>query len=772
TLYPVIEHLKRVMGWKPEDSAEERLEKLEAALKAQSLPPEEAVPLYAELMSLPLPEGRYAPLELGAKQKREQTFDALAGWLLEEAEQTPVLHLWEDLHWADPTTLDLLALYIEQSPTVSMMNVLTYRPEFVPPWAMRSHMTPITLNRLERPEVEALIGYQTNGKAVPSEVIEHVVGKADGVPLFVEELTKTILQSDYLREEADRYTLVGSLSAVAIPVTLQDSLMARLDRLPRVREVAQLGAVLGREFAYEMLQALAEVEEPNLRDRLGQLVDAELLYQRGRPPRAKYIFKHALIQDAAYESLLKRTRQQYHRRVAALMEERFPETEPELLARHFTEAGLDERAVEYWHQAGQRAAERSANLEAIAHLTKGLELNKGLPETPEHARRELGLHLTLGPALMAIKGWMVPEVEQAYLRARTLCRQVGEPAQLFTVTWGLWLHYQQAGQLKTAQGLADEVLALAEGQADPAFRLQAHHAAWTTHYRLAEFSACREHTEQGFALYNIDEHRSHAFLYGGHDPGVCCQVHAATSLWFLGYADQALEQAHDAVALAKRLSHPFSLTLAQLYVALVHQFRREAELAQERAEATIALCAEQGFAQISTQGAIMRGWAVAARGQVEMGIAEMHRGLSALRATGAGAHRPYFLALLSEAYGHTGQAEEGLSPLAESLDLIETGNVRTWEAELHRLKGELLLARSAKNAAEAEGCFDQAIAVARRQLAKSLELRAATSLARLWQGQGKIAEADDLLSPVYGWFTEGFETADLRDARALLDELS
>ncbi len=295
------------------------------------------MPLYAELMSLALPEGRYGPLELSAKQKRERTLDALAGWLLEMAERTPVLQVWEDLHWADPTTLELLALYIEQSPTVSMINVLTYRPEFAPPWTMRSHMTPITLNRLERPEVEALIGHQANGKQVPSEVVEHIVGKTDGVPLFVEELTKTILEADFLRERDGRYELTGPLSGMTIPATLQDSLMARLDRLPNIREVAQLGAVLGREFAYEMVQAIGSIEETTLQEGLGRLVDAELLYQRGRPPRAKYIFKHALVQDAAYQSLLKRTRLYYHRQVAELIEARFPEivqTQPELVAHH------------------------------------------------------------------------------------------------------------------------------------------------------------------------------------------------------------------------------------------------------------------------------------------------------------------------------------------------------------------------------------------------------------------------------------------------------
>ena len=774
-LYPVIEHLKRVMDWKPEDAAEEKFEKLESALKAQSLPPEESVPLYAELMSLPLPEGRYAPLELNAEQQREQTLDALAGWLLDEAERTPVLHMWEDLHWADPTTLELLGLYIEQSPTVSMLNVLTYRPEFVPPWTAHSHMTPITLNRLERPEVETLIGHQANGKAVPAEVIEHIVAKTDGVPLYVEELTKTILESDYLKEEADRYTLSGSLSGVSIPTTLQDSLMARLDRLPKLREIAQLGSVLGREFAYELLQYLAPLEEPALQTGLGQLVENELLYQRGRPPRSRYIFKHALVQDAAYQSLLKSTRRKYHGKIARMLEERFPdtaETQPDLLAHHFTEAGLLDHAVEYWQRAGERASERSANFEAIAHLTRGLELIKGLPETPERAGQELAICVTLGPALIATKGWGTPEVEQVYLRAQELCEQVGKPAQLFTVTWGLWLHYQQVAQLETAQRLADDVLALAAEQSDPGFRLQAHHAAWTTDWRLANFAVCRDHTEQGTALYDIDQHGSHAFRYGGHDPGVCSLVHAALASWMLGYPDQALEKADDSVTLAEQLAHPFSRALAQTFLGYIHQFRQEAVLVEEHAEAAIALCAEQGFPQILGRGNVLRGWAVAARGHAETGIAEIRQGLVIVDPTGTGANRSFFLALLAEAYGHAGQAGEGLSLLAESLDLVQKSGERTWEAEINRLKGELLLVQSAKNTSEAEGCFNQAIDVARRQSAKSPELRAATSLARLWHQQGKTGEASALLAPVYDWFTEGFETADLKDAKVVLRELS
>ena len=341
-LYPVIAHVQQALRFERHDTAAEKLAKLEQALQPLRLPLHEVVPLMAELLAVPLPDGRYPPLHLTPLQQRQQTYDALVAWMLEEAERQPVLMVWEDLHWADPSTLELLGLYIDQAPTAPLFHLLTFRPEFVPPWPTRSHMTPLTLHRLERPQAEALIARLAHGKTLPVEVVEHIVSKTDGVPLFIEELTKMLLESALLREEADHYALTGPLAAVTIPTTLYDSLMARLDRLPTVREVAQLGAVLGREFAYELLQALMTMEEATLQHGLTQLVDAELLYQRGRPPRARYIFKHALIQDAAYTSLLKSTRQQYHQQIAQLLEARFPETvaaEPELLAHHYTEAG-------------------------------------------------------------------------------------------------------------------------------------------------------------------------------------------------------------------------------------------------------------------------------------------------------------------------------------------------------------------------------------------------------------------------------------------------
>ena len=401
-LYPVIAHLQRLLRWERDEAPEARFAKLERVLDASRQPLAEVVPLLAALLAVPLPEGRYAALTLTPQQQRQQTLDTLVAWLLAEAERQPVLAVYEDLHWADPSTLELLGALLEQAPTVPMLTVLTFRPVFVPPWPSRSHLTPITLNRLERPQVEALITHLAGGKALPAEVVAHIVAKTDGVPLFVEELTKMLLESDLLQEDTQHYVLTGPLTAVTIPATLQDSLMARLDRLGAARDVAQLGAVVGREFAYDVLQALAPLDEATLQARLAQLVEAELLYQRGRPPRARYVFKHALIQDAAYASLLKSTRQQVHQQIAQVLEARFPalvETQPELVAQHYTAAGCAEQAVVYWQRAGQQASDRSAHLEAISHLTTGIELLKTLPETPEHTQQALTLHIALGAAL-------------------------------------------------------------------------------------------------------------------------------------------------------------------------------------------------------------------------------------------------------------------------------------------------------------------------------------------------------------------------------------
>src|SRR5215813_5561613 len=438
-LYPMITHIEHLLQFAPDDSPATKLAKLEAGLRPYNLLLAEVVPLFAGLLSMPLPAERYAALTLTPQQQKQQTLDALLAWMVAEAERQPVLVAWEDLHWADPTTLEVLGLVIEQAPTVPMLHVLTYRPEFGPPWPQRSHMTPLVLNRLERPQVEALVTQRAGGKTLPAEVVQYIVTKTDGVPLYVEELTKMLLVSPLLREEESRYVLTGPLRTVAIPDTLQDALMARLDQLNTAKEVAQFGAVLGREFAYDLLQAIAPQDDTALQEGLAQLVEAELLYQRGRPPRARYMFKHALIQDAAYASLLKSTRQQVHQQVAQVLEARFPalvETQPELVAQHYTAAGCTEQAVDYWQRAGEQASERSANLEAISHFTTGIALLTTLPETPAHLQQSLTLHLALGAALQVTKGLAAPEVERAYTQARVLCQQVGETPELVPVLFG------------------------------------------------------------------------------------------------------------------------------------------------------------------------------------------------------------------------------------------------------------------------------------------------------------------------------------------------
>jgi TOMM system kinase/cyclase fusion protein len=775
-LYPVIDHLQRFLQWQRDDAPATKFDRLEQVLQTYRLPLEEVVPLFADLLSVPLPE-RYPPLNLTPQRQRQKTQEALTAWLLEEAERQPVLAVWEDLHWADPSTLDVLGLVLDQVPTARMLILLTCRPEFLPPWVTRLSLTQITIGRLGRAQVEAMITSLTGGKALPAEMVEQVIAKTDGVPLFVEELVKMILESGLVREEADRYVLTGPLPPLAIPSTLHDSLMARLDRLSTARELVQLGAVLGREFAYELLQAVSPLDEATLQQGLAQLVDTELVYQRGVPPHSRYVFKHALIQDAAYQSLLRSTRQQHHQRIARVLEAQLPETvetQPELVAHHYTEAGLAASAISYWQRAGQRANERSAHAEAINHLTKGLEVLKTLPDIPERAQQELALQITLGLAFIATKGQAAPEVECTYSRARELCQQVGDVPQLFRALWGLCHVHVVRAELQSARERSEELLTLAQHLQDPLYFLGACFALGSNLLYRGEAPLSRPQWEQSLALYDPSQHHAYIGLYGW-DLGVFSRAHAPHTLWVLGYPDQALVISREALALAQQLSHPFSLAVALAYAAMSHQFCREPHAVCEQAEAAIALCKEQGFAYYLAWGTTLQGWTQVVQGQGEVGIGQIRRGLAALRATGAALRLPYYLALLAEACGQTGQAAEGLALLTEALTLVDTTGERWWEAELHRLRGELLLqAECGVRHVEstAEECFQQALDVARRQHARSLELRAATSLGRLWQQQGKRTEAYQLLAEIYGWFTEGFDTADLQDARGLLDALA
>jgi predicted ATPase len=772
-LYPMIDVLERVaLRFEREETPQHKLSKLEGFLVQYGLPLAEAVPLFAALLSLPL-TAEYTPVSVSPEQQKQQTLYAFLTIFLRVATQQPLLFVMEDLHWVDPSTLELLSLLVDQGPTARILVLLTCRPDFSPPWMGRSHLTQVTLPRLPRRQATELTAQVAHGKALPPEVVEQVVAKTDGVPLFVEELTKMVLESGLLQEREERYELTAPLPPLAIPTTLHDSLMARLDRLATVKGLAQLGATLGREFSYELLQAVSPWDEGTLQRGLHQLVEAEFLYQQGLPPQATYLFKHALIQDAAYQSLLRSTRQQYHQRIAQVLEAQFPETvktQPELLAYHYTEAGLTEQAVPYWQRAGQQASDRSAHLEAISHLTTGIELLKTLPETPEHTQQAVSLYIALGAALQTAKGFGAPEVEDVYAQAYALCQRVGETPQLVPVLYGLWRFYTGRSQFHRTRELGETFLRLAQRAEDPVLAVIAHYALGMTWWCLGALPTARPHLEEASAHYTPEQRRVPVFRMG-HDPGVACRGLTALTLWCLGYPAQALAHVHEALALAHALSHPFSLALARCYTAYVYQFRRDVPAVHEHAEAAVALATEQRFPLWAAWGTSVHGWALAMQNQGEEGLAQVRQGIAACRAAGNVLCVPYFSALLAEVCAHLGHTEDGLQALAEAQTLIDQHEERWWEAEVCRLRGVVLLRQPETPQAEAEACFQWALDVARRQQAKALELRAAMSLSRLWQQQGKRTEAYELLAPTYNWFTEGFDTADLQEAKALLEEL-
>jgi predicted ATPase len=618
-----------------------------------------------------------------------------------------------------------------------------------------------------------MIEQVTVGKALPAEIQEQLLEKTNGVPLFVEELTKMVLESGLVKEKEWHYELAGPLQPLAIPATLQDSFMARLDRQGLGKQVAQLGATLGREFSYGVLQAVSPLDEAMLQQGLEQLVRVEILYQRGLPPQAQYFFKHVLMQEAAYQSLLRSTRRQYHHEVAQGLEERFPEIceeRPELLAYHYTEAGLSTQAVVYLQRAGQRALEHSAYVEAMAHLRQGLSLTATLPDTPERLQHELTLSMALGVTLAVTQGYAAPEVEHAYLQARECCLQVGELAALFTVLRGLWLVYLVRSELQRAYEQGEHLLRLAQQQQERPLLVEAHRTVGTSLLFLGELAASWTHLERGIALYEAQQHHPLTLPPGG-DAGMACLVYTAWLLWLRGYPDQALERIRTTLSLAQQCQHPFCLAFALIWAAALCQCRRESQAVSMQAEVSMTLAHQHAFPLLMAMGMVFQGWVLAEQGREDEGIERLRQGIAAFRATGAELLRPHFLSLLAEVYGRSARPDQGLEALDEALALMGKTGERLHESELYRLKGQLLLGCSMDNHAAAEACFYQARTIARHHQARSLELRAVMSLSRLWQQQGKQDRARRLLGEVYGWFTEGFETGDLKEARALLDEL-
>jgi len=772
-LYPFIGQLERAAGFARDDTATMKLDKLEARLAHGAEPGD--LSLIAETLSLSGGE-RFPPLDLSPQRKKERTLAALLRQLQALTRRQPVLMIFEDLHWIDPTSREVLDLTVEKITGLPVLLVATYRPEFQPPWVSQSQVTVIALNRLGRSEGATLVRRLAgNLGALPPDIVEEIVERTDGVPLFVEELTKAVVEAG-----ADRGNVPISAvppSSLAVPATLHASLLGRLDRLgPATKNVGQVGAAIGRDFSYELVAAAAQLGEPELREALRRLVDSGLVFQRGVPPAAEYLFKHALVQDTAYSTLLRGPRQALHRRIAEALEQRFPdlvETRPEILAHHYGEAAIADKAIAYWHLAGKLSVAKSAVREAITQLRRGLGLLDGLPETRERKQLALDIHVTLTAALMAGKGFADPEAVAALERANRLVTEtgaVGTPLHFF-VLYGLWVSNSTAGAIAAALEHASNFLSIAQSQPSSGPLLVGYRTLAQSLIVSGDYRAALAHFETAVSLYRPDEHRDSAFHYG-QDIGVSAFGALSWALWHRGYPDQSARAADRALVYSRELGHARTLAHALYLAGMAAVFARDVANVYARSNDCVALASEHGFAQWAAVGRILQGWADAQKGEATTGIARIRDGLAASEATGRRGATPLFLTLLAEAQALAGKIEEGLATLDDALAQAAASGERGWNAEIHRLCGELTARLPYPDPAKAEESFRTALAIAREQGTRGYELRAATSLARLWGKQGRRGEARELLAPVYDSFTEGFDTPDLKDAKALFDALS
>jgi class 3 adenylate cyclase/predicted ATPase len=800
---PLIELLKGYFQLQPQDEDRQRQEKITGKVLALDRSLEETLPYLFALLGIADPIASLHQMD--AQVRRRRTFEALKKLFLRESLNQPLMLIFEDLHWIDSKTQGFLDTLSESVASARILLLVNYRPEYRHEWGSKTYYTQLRLAPFGKEEAEefldALLGESVGatGRSPLQTLKQLILEKTEGTPFFMEEVVQELFERGVLIRDAVGARRAAPLPQdLQIPTTVQGVLAARIDRLaPEEKALLHQLAVIGRQFPLSLVHQVVTQPEEELYRLLSALQRKEFLYEQPAFPEVLYLFKHALTQEVAYGTVLQERRKALHERTAQAIEMLFHSKLDDHygdLAHHYSRSGNTQKAVEYLHLAGQQAVQRSANAEAIAQFNAALELLTTLPDTPERTQQELTLQIALGALLRAAKGLAAPEVERTYTRARELCRQIGETSQLFPVLLGLWEFYLGRAKYQTARELGEQCLALAQRVQDPALLGRSYSVLRVTLRFLGEFAPAREYLEQGITLYDPQQHRSLAFLYGL-DPGVDCLSIDAFVLWHLGHPEQALKRSHEALTLAQGLSHPFSLGLALVMAGLLHQLRRERQAAQERAEAALTLATEQGFAEWLGAGSLLRGWALAEQGHREEGIAQMRQGLAALQAIGAEIGRASGLAQLAEAYGKEGQAEEGLTVLAEALAVVDRNGERFYEAELYRLKGELTLPKGARGwglgtgfsspqapslkpqvpkvaEEEAEEYFLKAIEIARKQQAKSWELRAVMSLSRLWQQQGKKNEARQMLAEIHGWFTEGFDTVDLQEARALLAELA
>jgi predicted ATPase len=761
---PVLDLLRDSCGIAEDDRPATLIEKVSLKLHQAGLDAEDSLPYLLHLFGVPVRSAPFAARS--APLRKARTFEILLHLFLHGGPQTPLALAVDNLQWIDPTSEAFLTALVAGCARVPRLFLGTYHPGYRPPWLDRSYVTQMVLQPLGHEASRAVIAHVVGSTPLAPELEQHMLTQAEGNPFFLEEFAHTVVE-----QRAQQSPLV-------LPETIQAVLAARMDRLaPAEKRLLQAAAVIGKDVAPPVLQAITALPEDTLRRSLTQLQAAELLAVRSVAPAATYTFKHLLIQEAAYQSLPTPLRQHYHHRVAQVFVAQSPtlaETQPELIAHHYTEAGAPAVALPYWQRASQRAVERSAHAEALSHLTTGLALVRALPATTESAQQELDLQITLGSSLAVTKGYTTPEVGHAYARAHELCEHVADAAQRFPVLLGLWRFATGRAEHQSARQLGEELLTLAHQLHDPTGLTWAHFTLGATLLWQGELARARTHLEQGIAVYDPEHAHASAFRYG-QNPAVACRYTVAAVLWLLGYPDQAVQRIQEALPLAQGPADRFTLAGTRYYAAWLHSGLRQVDAVRTQTEAVITLAQAQEFAPLWLGlSTILHGWALAMQGRRDEGLAHMQHGVATYQAADAVMQRSWYLALFADVYAQGGQTAAGLDALTEALATVETMGERYWEAELYRRKGEFLVlqAEAGSQRGVAEACFQQALDIARRQHAKSLELRAAMSLSRLWQHQGQWAAAQHLLAAVYGWFTEGFETADLQEAKALLDALS
>jgi predicted ATPase len=772
--FPVIDLLRTYFRIEGRDDARLIREKVTGRLLSLDRALEPFLPAVLWLLEVATEDPRWEHLD--PAQRRQQILDGVKRLLLRESQAQPVVVVFEDLHWIDAETQALVDALMDSLPTARVLMLVNYRPEYQHTWGSKTYYRQLRIDPLPaasaRQLLDSLLGDDPTVRPLKALLIQ----RTGGTPFFLEEGVRALVETKVLLGERGGYRLLKSLDTIEVPSTVKALLAARIDRLtPEEKAVLQAASVVGTDVPLEVLHAIADMPHDQLRRHLVQLQASEFLYETNIFPEIEYTFKHALTHEVTYGSLLAERRRALHAGIVEAIERLYADRlseHIERLAHHAVRSEVSAKAVTYLHEAGTKALMRSANAEAVTYFTQGLDLAGKLPPSREQARQELRLLLSLGPAFQLVKGFGAAEVEKTYSRARQLGEQVGEPAELFQALWGLWLHTTAGrGRFREGRRIAEELVALAERLGDRVLLLEAHHAMAPSTLWTGEPETARRHCEQGMALYDRDQHRSLALLYGGHDPGVCCRMHSSVALWLLGYPTAALERGRTGRALAQDLAHPGSIVNALPFASIVYLLLGDVASLRDVADSMIALSAEHGFPQWQAFGRILDTWIQSEQGHGEVSIPQLRREIGEYRALGNDLWVPCFLSLLASACLRLGAADEGLAAVADALRTADVTGARLWDAEFLRLKGELLLARDAAAGPDAEIAFRQAIDLARQQSTKSWELRAAVSLSRLWRRHGRRTEAARLLAEIYGWFTEGFDTTDLREARVLLDEL-